>query len=101
MLEMVLRTTPAGNPQAVLDAIDHYAWNRGFLMNIGDRKGAIVDNVIEHHHPKVLILNSACKHQMYHHVSSAWLSKLTHALESRSEYILHQSSSANVHAQLH
>ncbi len=53
VLDMVLKTVPAGNPQGVLDAIDHYAWTTGFLMNIGDRKGAIVDTVIEDHQPKV------------------------------------------------
>ena len=35
VLELVLKTTPAGNPQAVLDAIDNYAWTTGFLMNMG------------------------------------------------------------------
>ena len=50
---MVLCTVPAGNPQAVLDAIDHHAWTTSFLMNIGDRKGAIVDTVVEKHQPKV------------------------------------------------
>lgn len=53
VLDMVLRTVPAGNPQAVLDAIDHYGWTTSFLMNIGDRKGAIVDTVVEKHQPKV------------------------------------------------
>lgn len=55
VLDMVLRTVPAGNPQAVLDAIDHYGWTTSFLMNIGDRKGAIVDTVVEKHQPKVAI----------------------------------------------
>lgn len=50
---MVLKTTPAGNPQAVLDAIDQHAWNRGFLMNIGDRKGAIMEAAIHKCQPKV------------------------------------------------
>ena len=52
MLELVLRTAPPGNPDAVLNAIDDYGWKTGFLMNIGDRKGAILDRVIEKYQPK-------------------------------------------------
>lgn len=60
MLEMVKQTTPKGNPQAVLDAIDSIGWNdnlpwsdKEFLMNIGDVKGAILDSVIDQYQPHV------------------------------------------------
>ena len=53
VLEMVLKTTPSGDPQAVLDAIDNHAWTTGFLMNIGDRKGAIMDEALYRCQPKV------------------------------------------------
>ncbi len=53
MLDMVLRTTPPGNPEAVLDAIDNYGWNSDFLMNIGDRKGAILDKAVQKRQPQV------------------------------------------------
>jgi len=53
VLDMVLRTTPPGNPEAVLDAIDNYGWNSDFLMNIGDRKGAILDKAVQKRQPQV------------------------------------------------
>ncbi|DBA84135.1 TPA: hypothetical protein ACH3X1_006611 [Trebouxia sp. C0004] len=55
VLDMVLRTTPPGNPEAVLDAIDNYGWNCDFLMNIGDRKGAILDQALQKRQPQVAI----------------------------------------------
>ena len=59
---MIIRTVPPGNPDAVLNAIDEYGWTTGFLMNIGDRKGAIMDRVIDKHQPKVEQLFDACIH---------------------------------------
>lgn len=53
VLEMVLKTAPSGDPQAVIDAIDNYAWSTGFLMNIGDRKGAIMEAALHECQPKV------------------------------------------------
>ena len=53
VLDMVLRTTPPGNPEAVLDAIDNYGWSSDFLMNIGDRKGAILDKALHKRQPQV------------------------------------------------
>lgn len=50
---MVLKTTPPGDAQAVVDAIDSYAWSTGFLMNIGDRKGAIMEAALHRCQPKV------------------------------------------------
>ena len=47
----------------MLDAIDRYGWNTGFLMNIGDRKGAIVDTVIDKYRPKVSTAAMHCLHQ--------------------------------------
>ncbi len=53
VLDMVLKTTPPGNPEAVLDAIDNFGWNSDFLMNIGDRKGAILDKALQKRQPQV------------------------------------------------
>lgn len=53
VLEMVLKTAPSGDPQAVIDVIDNYAWNTGFLMNIGDRKGAVMEAALHRCQPKV------------------------------------------------
>ena len=57
---MVQQTTPQGNPQAVLDAIDSVGWrdnlpwnDKDFLMNVGDVKGAILDSVIHQYQPQV------------------------------------------------
>lgn len=56
VLDLVKQTTPAGNPQAVLDAIDNFAWSKQeFLMNIGDVKGVIVDSVIDQYQPMVTL----------------------------------------------
>lgn len=62
VLEMVLKTAPFGDPQAVLDAIDNYGWSTGFLMNIGDRKGAVMEAALHRCQPKV-----CCKVQFYQH----------------------------------
>lgn len=60
MLDMVRKTTAQGDSQAVLDAIDNFAWSKqGFLMNIGDVKGAILDSVIVQHQPRVGAHSSA------------------------------------------
>lgn len=53
VLDMVLKTAPPGDAQAVVDAIDSYAWSNGFLMNIGDRKGAIMEAALLRCQPKV------------------------------------------------
>lgn len=54
VLDLVRRSTPQGDPQAVLDVIDNYAWSKcPSLMNIGDVKGTILDSVIEQHQPTV------------------------------------------------
>ena len=53
VLDMVLKTAPPGDSQAVIDVIDNYAWSTGFLMNIGDRKGAIMEAALHRCQPKV------------------------------------------------
>lgn len=46
MLEHVLSTAPAGQPDAVLAALDSYGWGQEFLMNVGDVKGKILDDAV-------------------------------------------------------
>ena len=54
VLDMVKQTVPKGNPQAVLNAIDRYVQTSNvILMNIGDVKGKIVEQVIAQYQPKV------------------------------------------------
>lgn len=73
VLEMVLKTTPSGHPQAVLDAIDNYAWTSGFLMNIGDRKGAIMEEALHRCQPRVRsLLVSMLKSSLIHTDIQLW-----------------------------
>ena len=85
VLEMVLRTTPPGNPEAVLDAVDKYGWNSEFLMNIGDRKGAILDKALQKCQPQVSTHNS----------NSCWL--LDNALSSAPLQVTKPENMCNSH----
>ncbi|CAI7792202.1 unnamed protein product [Closterium sp. NIES-53] len=52
LLEHVTRSTPANDPQAVINAIDSYAWScPEFFMNVGDVKGAILDDAVRRANP--------------------------------------------------
>eukprot|EP00128_Syssomonas_multiformis_P005545 Colp12_sorted_trinity150504_noHs@23674 len=46
VLQYVLKNAPAGDADAVLAAMDKFGWEEQFCMNLGDEKGAIVDNVV-------------------------------------------------------
>jgi len=85
VLDMVLRTTPPGNPEAVLDAVDKYGWNSEFLMNIGDRKGAILDKALQKCQPQVSTHNS----------NSCWL--LDNALSSAPLQVTKPENMCNSH----
>ena len=55
VLEMVQRTAPQGNAQAVLDAMDQFVRSgKGLLINIGDTKSLLVEAVIAERQPKVV-----------------------------------------------
>ena len=55
VLEMVQRTAPPGNAQAVLDAMDEFSrTGKGLLINIGDTKSVLVEAVIAERQPKVI-----------------------------------------------
>ncbi|CAI5458658.1 unnamed protein product [Closterium sp. Yama58-4] len=52
LLEHVTKTTPANDPQAVINAIDAYAWSSNdFFMNVGDVKGEILDDGVRQANP--------------------------------------------------
>ncbi|CAI7858267.1 unnamed protein product [Closterium sp. NIES-54] len=52
LLEHVTQSTPANDPQAVINAIDAYAWSsREFFMNVGDVKGVILDDGVRKANP--------------------------------------------------
>jgi len=51
VLDHVLKTAPAGNIEAAIAAIDDYAYHQKFLINVGDEKGKILDDVLERAKP--------------------------------------------------
>lgn len=55
ILSYVLQHAAAGDPQSVLDAIDTYCSRREWAMNVGDKKGQIVDAVVREQRPSVLL----------------------------------------------
>jgi catechol O-methyltransferase len=50
-LEHVLATAPAGDISAAIAAIDDFAYRQGFLINVGDEKGEILDGVLARTRP--------------------------------------------------
>ncbi|XP_060166368.1 catechol O-methyltransferase isoform X1 [Globicephala melas] len=55
ILHHVLQHAVAGDPQSVLDAIDAYCSQKEWAMNVGDKKGQIVDAVLREQRPSVLL----------------------------------------------
>ncbi|XP_018873950.1 catechol O-methyltransferase isoform X2 [Gorilla gorilla gorilla] len=55
ILNHVLQHAEPGNAQSVLEAIDTYCEQKEWAMNVGDKKGKIVDAVIQEHQPSVLL----------------------------------------------
>ncbi|XP_057836257.1 uncharacterized protein LOC131046513 [Cryptomeria japonica] len=55
MLAHVIRTAEKGNPLSVLNVMDAYAKTSGWLMNIGDDKGPILDQALDKYNPRVVI----------------------------------------------
>ena len=53
--DLVLKNNIKNNPQAILDIIDDFGWNRAFLMNIGDEKGVILEEEIKRKNPKQIL----------------------------------------------
>ncbi|XP_059974401.1 catechol O-methyltransferase [Mesoplodon densirostris] len=55
ILRHVLQHAVAGDPESVLDAIDAYCSQKEWAMNVGDKKGQIVDAVLREQRPSVLL----------------------------------------------
>ncbi|XP_058137834.1 catechol O-methyltransferase isoform X3 [Dasypus novemcinctus] len=55
ILRHVLQHAVPGDPQSVLDAIDAYCSQKEWAMNVGDKKGQIVDEVVREVQPSVLL----------------------------------------------
>jgi catechol O-methyltransferase len=51
-LDHVLRSAPAGDLDAAIAAIDAYAYEKSFLINVGDEKGKILDAAVERLKPR-------------------------------------------------
>jgi predicted O-methyltransferase YrrM len=51
----VLNNARKGNIQNIIDTIDEFGWTKQWLMNIGDRKGKILDQAIQTRQPKTVL----------------------------------------------
>ncbi len=52
VVECVEKTAPAGDVDAAINAIDTFAYKQKFLINVGDRKGLLLDAVVDRVKPK-------------------------------------------------
>ncbi|XP_055976324.1 catechol O-methyltransferase [Sorex fumeus] len=55
ILRHVLQHAVAGDAQSVIEAIDFYCYQKEWSMNVGDKKGEIVDEVLREQRPSVLL----------------------------------------------
>ena len=55
LLEYVLQNSRSGDIQSVINAIDKFAQTQQWLMNVGDKKGEILDNAIRSRQPKTVL----------------------------------------------
>ncbi|EPY90144.1 catechol O-methyltransferase isoform MB-COMT [Camelus ferus] len=55
ILRYVQQHAVAGDPQSVVRAIDTYCLTKEWAMNVGDKKGQIVDAVVQELRPSVLL----------------------------------------------
>ena len=51
----VVENAERGNLQNIIDTIDKYGWTKQWMMNIGDRKGKILDQAIQTRKPKSVL----------------------------------------------
>lgn len=55
LLDYVLKKSRPGDIQSVIHTIDEFAWNKQWLMNIGDRKGEILDDAVRRRNPSTIL----------------------------------------------
>lgn len=55
LLNYVLKQSRAGDMNSVINAIDKYGWTQQALMNIGDKKGKILDDALQSRRPKTVL----------------------------------------------
>lgn len=90
VLDHVKKSAPQGDSQAVLDAIDSFPSDKGFLINIGKNKGRLVESVMNQHKPMVgmslsmiCLFACACMHDVLPAVTS-WQGLKVHTLTALS-----------------
>ncbi|XP_056388403.1 catechol O-methyltransferase-like isoform X2 [Hyla sarda] len=55
IVQYVLDNATRGDPQSVIDNIDKYCSEKEWAMNVGDKKGLILDEVVKEANPSVLL----------------------------------------------
>ncbi len=55
MLQHVIENSVPGDAESVLRAIDSYAWTTNWMMNVGDRKGEILDEEVRRARPELVV----------------------------------------------
>ena len=53
--DYVVENSRPGDIQHIIDTIDKFCWTKQWLMNIGDRKGLILDQAIQTRQPKTVL----------------------------------------------
>ncbi|UJR27143.1 hypothetical protein I4U23_008442 [Adineta vaga] len=53
--EYVIANSQQGNIQNIIDTIDKFCWTQQWLMNIGDKKGKILDQAVQTRKPKTVL----------------------------------------------
>ncbi|CAF1352707.1 unnamed protein product [Rotaria sordida] len=56
LLNYVLKNSHPGDASSVINTIDEYGWTQQALMNIGDRKGKILDAALQSRQPKTAMI---------------------------------------------
>jgi catechol O-methyltransferase len=54
-VQYVIKNAPQGDVLAAIKAIDNYAYQHKFLINVGDEKGELLDNAIKRVQPKIVL----------------------------------------------
>lgn len=55
LADYVLEHAEKGNPDSVIKAVNEFCWNEHWMMHLGDEKGAIVENEVKQHNPKIIL----------------------------------------------
>jgi hypothetical protein len=56
-LKYVFTNSKEGNAEEVMNAIDKYGWEQDWMMNVGDVKGELLDQLMKERKPKVRFID--------------------------------------------